>query len=121
MEHDAIQLPSRPAPNPQPLESKDAVAPLAAISTEDRRSRDPWPGRDFALAALLLSLGLRVGETCQLRVGDLVAVDDSPRLRVLGNGHKVRKPVGSRDNKVSSRDRRRARRYADLEAQARRE
>jgi len=90
MEHAAVQLPKRPPPNPQPLDSSDAAALLQAITTADPRARHPWPARDFALAALLLSLGLRVSEACGVYAGDLVYNSDNPRMRVLGKGHKVR-------------------------------
>ena len=53
--------------------------------------------RNYALVALLVESGLRVGEVCQLRLGDLNLRDRSGRVRVLeGKGRKQREvPLNS--------------------------
>ena len=90
MDADVVERPRKPAHAPSPLDYGDAAAMLAVLRTTDPASRWPWPGRDFALAAVLLSTGLRVSEACTVRVGDVRALDHSPRIVVVGKGSKPR-------------------------------
>lgn len=90
MEHEAIDRPKRPGPAPAPMDNADAATMLDTILSPDPAARRPWPGRDFALAALLLSAGLRVAEACGTTIGDLRTMDETPRIRVRGKGGKLR-------------------------------
>lgn len=82
----------RPSHTPTAFAVSEERALFAAIATPDAKvtSRKPWPGRDVALLAVLLTAGTRVSETCNARIGDLQDLDGEPRLRVLGKGNKYR-------------------------------
>lgn len=76
---------------PKPLEMSVVHRILATISQPDPRARAPWPGRDLALAAVLMATGVRLAEVMGADVGSLVDFDGPvPLLRVLGKGNKER-------------------------------
>ncbi|PRZ39736.1 integrase/recombinase XerD [Antricoccus suffuscus] len=63
---------------------------IAAAAESDPNARDPWPEREFALAAVLAGTAARAGEICALTVGDLVLDGEEPYIRVLGKGSVTR-------------------------------
>lgn len=76
---------------PKPLEMSVVQRILVTIAQPDPRARRPWPGRDLALAAVLIATGVRLAEVMGANVGSLVDFDGPvPLLRVLGKGNKER-------------------------------
>jgi site-specific recombinase XerD len=82
----------RPAHSPTAFEAFEERRLLETIATADTKvtSRKPWPQRDLALLAFLLTAGTRLSETVNAKVGDLRDLDGSARVRVLGKGGKYR-------------------------------
>lgn len=87
-----IEAGPRPAHSPAPFEMSEARALLDVLATADvaRTSRKPWPARDLALAAVLLTAGIRLSEACGARILDVRDRDEAPHLHVLGKGSKFR-------------------------------
>jgi site-specific recombinase XerD len=66
-------------------------AEVQALLRAAGQTRHGLAKRNYALVMLLLESGLRVGELCQLRTGDLEMHDRSGRVRVCeGKGRKAR-------------------------------
>ena len=87
---DHIEAPARTAWAPKPLQPEDLAAVAEHASAPASTTRNPWPERDKALFALLITGGLRISEIVDLRIGDCYLNDDPPRLRISGKGEKVR-------------------------------
>lgn len=87
-----IMRPKLSRPTPVFFDYDESEQLLRTLSVADvaRTRRKPWPARDLALAAILLTDGLRVSEACGVAVADLRALGVSPRLHVLGKGAKWR-------------------------------
>lgn len=76
---------------PKPLELSAVRRLLVTIAQPDPRARQPWPGRDLALAGMLSATGVRLAEVLTADVGNVVDLEGStPLLRVLGKGGKER-------------------------------
>jgi len=83
----------RPRPDqdlPRVLGTGEVDLLLATLLIPDPNARRPWPERDLALAAVLLSTGARVNEIRSAAVGDLARTGAGPSLRVLGKGRRTR-------------------------------
>lgn len=89
----------RATATPTSLELFEVEKLLQTVCVSDvvRTSRKPWPVRDVALAAVLLTTGLRLAETISVRVGDLRDVESAPHVTVLGKGSKFRTIPLARD------------------------
>ncbi len=87
---DHIESPPRTPWSPKPLQPEDLAAVAEHSATPATTTRNPWPERDDALLALLITAGLRVSEAVNLRVGDCYLQDDPPRLRIAGKGDRTR-------------------------------
>jgi site-specific recombinase XerD len=90
MDHPAVERPDSPDAAPAPLSYAEVERLFDEVSRPDPRARQPWPARDEALAATLLSTGVRTEEVITAKLGDLEALEVSPRLRVFGKGAKTR-------------------------------
>jgi integrase/recombinase XerC len=87
----AIPKPKTPTVLPRSIRARDAIARLLAVAGEpDPRSRQPWPGRDLALAATFCVTGIREAEAVSLDVGSLSGDAGARRLEVHGKGGKAR-------------------------------
>jgi site-specific recombinase XerD len=86
-------LPLGPRLRPPGLTAPEVQALLRAAG----ETRHGLAKRNYALVTLLVETGLRVGEVCQLRRGDLEVHDRSGRVRVrAGKGRKAREvPLNS--------------------------
>jgi len=86
-------LPLGPRLRPPGLTAPEVQALLRAAG----ETRHGLAKRNYALVTLLVETGLRVGEVCQLRRGDLEVHDRSGRVRVReGKGRKAREvPLNS--------------------------
>ena len=87
---EGIERPRKPELIPRALDYDDAYRLLDAADDGPGRTRQPWPERDRALAAVLSTGGLRLAEVISLRVGDVQARHVDPRLKVFGKGAKER-------------------------------
>lgn len=91
MDAPAIELPSRPAPDPSPLSYAEVERVFRACVEEDPRARVPWPTRDLAAAAIFVATGVRLEEAITATVADFFdEADVGTRLRVMGKGRRPR-------------------------------
>lgn len=90
MDHDAVERPKREQSLPKSLDYSESERMLQTLVELDRRARDPWPMRDLALAAVLLSTGIRVAEACSVPLAGIRARGENPVLQVRGKGGKDR-------------------------------
>ncbi|MBV9661136.1 MAG: tyrosine-type recombinase/integrase [Acidimicrobiales bacterium] len=87
----AIPKPKTPSSLPRSIRARDAVPRLLRVAaTQDPRARDPWPGRDLAVAATFCVTGIREAEAASLDLGSLVGEEGARRLEVRGKGNKMR-------------------------------
>lgn len=87
---DLIEGPKKSPWLPKPLQPEDLSAVAETSSQPAVTTRNPWPERDEAMFALLITAGLRVSEVIGLQIGDCYLDDDPPRLRINGKGGKTR-------------------------------
>jgi site-specific recombinase XerD len=85
----AVERPRVPRSRPKAITGDDSVTRLVAVAARGRNgARDPWPERDLAVVATLLTCGLRLSELLDL---ELRSIDGPPGERVLGVRGKGRK------------------------------
>ena len=86
-----IERPKLPQSLPRYVERDTEIARvLSAAGSPDPEGRLPWPERDLALAAVLVSTGARASELCGVRIRDLILDVEDPYMRVTGKGGSVR-------------------------------
>lgn len=90
MRHDALERPAASTSAAHPLTDAEMLRLLVTISGPDPSARMPWPARDLALAATLLSAGLTASEVCSACTGDILPAKRGRSLRVLGSGNRKR-------------------------------
>jgi integrase/recombinase XerD len=85
----AVQRPKVPRSRPKSITGDDSITRLLQVAARGRRSaRDPWPERDLAVVATLITCGLRLSELLDLTVASF---DGPPGERVIGVRGKGRK------------------------------
>lgn len=91
MQAEAVRRPKEVEGDPTPLSIDELERLFAVVQQRDPRARQPWPERDLAAAAVLVSTGVRLSEAIGAAVGDFVEEKDAgARLHVLGKGNKRR-------------------------------
>ncbi len=80
---DLLEAPKKDLPLPRILSEEETFRLLDSIAGTDARSL-----RDRALLEVMYGCGLRVSETCDLKLEDIVA--DGELVRILGKGSKER-------------------------------
>jgi site-specific recombinase XerD len=85
----AVERPRVPRSRPKAITGEDSIARLLEVAARGRRTaRHPWPERDLAIVATLITCGLRLSELLDLTLGSF---DGPPGERVLGVRGKGRK------------------------------
>lgn len=85
----AVERPRVPRSRPKAITGDDSITRLIQVAAQGRRTaRDPWPERDLAVIATLITCGLRLSELLDLTLGSF---DGPPGERVLGVRGKGRK------------------------------
>lgn len=85
-----IVLPRTPETLPYALSLEDAQRLFSAVAEPPRRFRAAWVPRDTALLAVFLGTGIRLSESINACVGDMMRTESGSSLRVLGKGSKTR-------------------------------
>lgn len=76
---------TKPSSTPTPALTAKQVADLMRVVKASR-----WPGRDYAVVALMVTTGMRVSELCGASHSDVVSTAAGLELVVLGKGNKRR-------------------------------
>jgi site-specific recombinase XerD len=85
----AVERPRVPRSRPKAITGDDSIVRLLEVAARGRTgARDPWPERDLAVIATLITCGLRLSELLDLTLGSF---DGPPGERVMGVRGKGRK------------------------------
>lgn len=87
----AINKPQVPKGRPKSIAGDDSVERLLRVAAKGRSgARDPWPERDFAVVATLLTCGLRLSELLDLTMQSIDGPEGDRVIGVRGKGNKER-------------------------------
>lgn len=85
----AVEKPRVPRSRPKAITGEDSITRLLEVAARGRHgARHPWPERDLAIIATLITCGLRLSELLDLTLGSF---DGPPGERVMGVRGKGRK------------------------------
>lgn len=86
-----VEAPSTKRWVPKPISVVELGRVVEAAQFPSPTARNPWPEFEQALCAVFIGAGLRVSEATALEVRSIVrSKTETPKLRVLGKGGKVR-------------------------------
>lgn len=87
----AVEKPRVPRSRPKAITGDDSIARLLAVAARGRTgARDPWPERDLAIVATLITCGLRLSELLDLTLGSFDGPVGERVMGVRGKGRKER-------------------------------
>jgi site-specific recombinase XerD len=87
----AIEKPNVPPSRPKAINGEDSVERLLRTAARGRPgARNPWPERDFAVVAVLLTCGLRLSELLGLSLRSIDGPAQDRVIGVRGKGNKER-------------------------------
>lgn len=87
----AVEKPRVPRSRPKSITGEDSITRLLEVAARGRQTaRDPWPERDIAIVATLITCGLRLSELLDLTVSSLDGPAGERVIGVRGKGRKER-------------------------------